>query len=63
MSERRALAIEDSNVIALRNPAKESQIVFEKRALALAYELAGLEIGDADYTSGTASPIIPEGDA
>jgi hypothetical protein len=51
----RVLAIEDSNILVLRNPAKESQIAFEKRALALAYEVAGLEVGDADHTSGTAS--------
>lgn len=41
------LEIAGTNVLVLRNPERETQIQFEKRAIALAHELAGVEIGDA----------------
>jgi len=52
MSRPRVYALGDTNVLALRNPMKESQIAFEKRSQALALALVGLEVGDVELTTG-----------
>lgn len=59
MSRPRVYALGDSNVLALRNPMKESQIGFEKRAQALALALEGLEVGDVELTTDEEYPSPP----
>jgi len=52
VSRPRVYALGESNVLALRNPLKETQIDFEKRAQQLALSLMGLEVGDVEMTTG-----------
>lgn len=52
MNRPRVYAIGDTNILALRNPIKETQIAFEKRAQALALAAVGLEVGDVELITG-----------